>query len=263
MLGDSFEDIEFSPYKYLNHIDKIRNLAHDKDVFPVTVELDLVDFCNHNCWWCVDPAHSNNSLERSFVSKLLIELKSLGVKGVVFKGGGEPTLHQQFADILNEAKELGFEIGIVTNGSQLAKLHKSIVSAASYVRVSIDGPTSESHNKLHRSNDFSKIMDGVSQIMILRKKNKQRHPIVGLSFAMDYAMIHLVKEAIALGDISGVDYVFFRPPFFEEAGRKSSMTVEQKKKLITEFERQKQAYTGEMRILIDYWISDFDAKKIS
>ncbi|MBU1201758.1 MAG: hypothetical protein KJ583_07770 [Nanoarchaeota archaeon] len=80
-FGDSFEDVELSPYKWATHMDKLEAIARGEDVFPVTVELDLVSYCNHNCGWCVDPKHMGHSLERTFVSELLEELKGLGIEG--------------------------------------------------------------------------------------------------------------------------------------------------------------------------------------
>lgn len=254
--------IELSTHKFVNHLDKLNTLARGGDVFPVTVELDLVDYCNHGCWWCVDPVHSVNTLDRGFVSLLLKELRSLGVEGIVYKGGGEPTLHPSFADIVEETKGAGFETGVVTNGSRLLKLYDSIVDSASYLRVSIDGPTPASHKNIHRSNDFEEIINGVRATVNKRDGNKQRHPIIGLSFAMDYSMKALVGDAIALGDNLHVDYILLRPPFFEEVGRKSSMTAEQGNALRAAFEKCRQSYRGDMEILIDYWISDAESEEL-
>ncbi len=261
-FGDSFADVELSPYKWASHINKLTTLAQNGDVFPVTIELDLVSYCNHSCGWCVDPLHMQNSLERSFVSKLLNELKSLAVEGIVFKGGGEPTLYKSFADVIEEARSLAFEIGIVTNGSRLKNLHDKIVQNASYLRVSIDGPTPESHQKIHRSNDFEDIIEAVYKTVELRNNLPQRHPIIGLSFALDYSLISLVDKAINLGHRLGVNYILLRPPFFEEVGRKNTMTIEQKKELLAVFKRKSQSYTGEMKIFIDYWISDSEASTL-
>lgn len=84
---DAIKDA-FSPFKYLNHIDRFLAIAYGRDVIPVMVELDLVNFCNHNCIWCSDLFHSRIFLEKEFVFKLLQEFKKIGVKSVLFKGGG-------------------------------------------------------------------------------------------------------------------------------------------------------------------------------
>lgn len=262
-FGDSFEDVELSPYKWATHIDRLKAIARGEDVYPVTTELDLVSYCNHNCGWCVDPKHMGHSLERTFVSELLEELKELGIEGIVFKGGGEGTLHPAYAEILEETRGLGFEVGIVTNGSRLLELYEPITKNASYVRISVDGPTQESHRRIHRSNDFDDIVAGAREMIHLRDEQGQRHPIIGLSFAMDYSLIGLVEEAIKLGDDVGANYVFFRPPFFEEAGRDNTITVEQKRELLATFEKGKQAYQGRMKVFIDYWISDNEAEYFS
>ncbi len=258
-FGDSIEDVELNPYKWATHIGKLEKLARGKDVFPVTVELDLVGYCNHACGWCVDPTHTSHTLSRTFISKLLEELKSLGIRGIVFKGGGEGTLHPSYAEILEETKGLGFEVGIITNGSKLPELYGTITRSACYVRVSIDGPTPESHRDIHKSNDFDAIVTGVKKMISLRDSLKQRHPIIGISFAMDYSLIGLVEEAVKMGDAIGVDYVFFRPPFFEETGRKNIMSAEQKSALLAAFEQGKKNYSGKMKVFVDYWISDSEA----
>jgi MoaA/NifB/PqqE/SkfB family radical SAM enzyme len=260
--GDSFADVELSPYKWVTHSDKLMTLAQGGDVFPVTVELDLVNFCNHQCWWCVDPVHMNQALERSFVSQLLAEFERLGVEGIVYKGGGEPTLHGSFVDVIAETRSMGFEVGIVTNGSRLTGLYEGVVENASYLRVSIDGPTEALHHSIHRSNDFQHVLHGVDSALRLRKHREQRHPIIGLSFAVDYPMIDLVPEAVRLGDRLRVDYILLRPPFYEEVGRQARMTIEEKKMLLDAFGKVSRSYSGGMRIFIDYWISDADAKEI-
>jgi hypothetical protein len=83
-----------------------------------------------------------------------------------------------------------------------------------------------------------------------------RHPIIGLSFAMDYEMMLAIPAAIALGDRLGVDYVLIRPPFFEEVGRPSTMTPAQAANLRQALATAAQAYTGPMDVLVGTWIGD-------
>ncbi|MFH1586020.1 MAG: SPASM domain-containing protein, partial [archaeon] len=66
-----------------------------------------------------------------------------------------------------------------------------------------------------------------------------------------------------LGDKLGVDYVLLRPPFFEEVGKKNTMDIQQKKEILSAFEKESKLYSGRMKVLIDYWISDSEAKEFS
>ncbi len=257
--GTSIKDIELNRYKFVAQLDRLAALAREEEVFPATVELDLVDFCNHRCQWCVDPSHGAHTLSTAFVGSLLEELAHLGVDAVVFKGGGEPQLHEDFSEILAQTSDLGFETGVVTNGSRLREHYETVVEKASYLRTSIDGPTEASHRRIHGSDDFAIITEGVARTIERRDARRQRHPIVGLSFAMDYSIVDLVNEAVHLGDGLGVNYILVRPPFLDEVGRANTMNWNQKQQLFEAFEQARTAYKGSMEILIDYWISDTEA----
>ena len=143
---------EFNPLKIWHHADRLAALAAGRDVVPVTVEVDPVAYCNHRCAWCVDPAHWPVAASRDFLWTLLAELATFQVNGfdvhgIVFKGGGEPTLHPDFPELVQYACALGFEVGVVTNGSRLLAcgMAEALADSASYVRISIDGPTAETH----------------------------------------------------------------------------------------------------------------------
>lgn len=262
-FADAITDVELSCHKAILHVEKLQALAAGEDVLPVTVELDLVDFCNHRCPWCVDPHHGHNRLDPQFTLRLMGELRSLGVGGLVFKGGGECTLHEQFAQLLEAGRGLGFEVGLVTNGSRLEALAGPVARHANYVRVSIDGPTASAHNAVHGTDDFERIVAGVEKLVAQRRRNEHRHPVIGLSFAMDYAAVGLVNQAVDLGDRLGVDYVLLRTPFFEEVDRAATMTVSQAREVRNSFQAARDAYHGPMAVLVDHWISDREAADAS
>ncbi len=251
---------EFNAVKIWHHTDRLLALANNEDIAPVTVEIDPVAFCNHHCAWCVDPSHQPVTASRDFLWQLLDELAGFsiggfGVHGIVFKGGGEPTLHPDFAAFVERTKDLGFEIGVVTNGSRLLAhgLAEVLAQHASYVRVSVDGPTPETHQRIHGSHDFETVIAGVQRLISLRTT---RHPIVGLSFALDYAMRSVIPHTISLGEKCGVDYILIRPPFFEEAGRSTTMTAAQAAELRQSLVSAASAYTGSMDVLVGNWIGD-------
>ena len=86
-------------------------MVDDNKTFPIAVEIDLTNRCNHQCVWCMFEGFKGRkpfSLEKSLVFDLLQELKTLGVKAVTYVGGGEPTLHRDFDEILEYTWELVF-----------------------------------------------------------------------------------------------------------------------------------------------------------
>ena len=89
---------------------------------PVSINLDLTSSCNFACPHCVDSTIINTgaALELNTVKETLDTLTERGLLSVILLGGGEPTLHKDFATIVRYIKSKGLQLGIVTNGSRLA-----------------------------------------------------------------------------------------------------------------------------------------------
>ncbi|MGH9938128.1 MAG: radical SAM/SPASM domain-containing protein [Blastocatellia bacterium] len=254
---------EFNPLKILHHIDRLRALADGRDIAPVTVEIDPVAYCNHDCGWCVDPAHHAARMPDETFAALIDELAGFDVggfrvEGIVFKGGGEPTLHPHFGAMVERAADKGFAVGLVTNGSRLRQWAAVLAKRAAYARVSIDGPTPESHARIHRSSDFDLILQGVETLVEARGDN--RHPIIGLSFAMDIHVIDLAGEAIRLGERLRVDYVLLRPPFFEEVGRRPTMTIDEARQTRRRLREAATSYEGPLDVIVGDWVGDAEQR---
>ena len=112
---------------------------------PRQVSIALTNVCDLRCAYCYAPK-SRASLTADQVLAWLVELDAAGCLAVGF-GGGEPTLHPQFAEICRRAtQETGLAVTFTTHGHRLTdQLLESLAGSANFVRVSIDGvgPTYE------------------------------------------------------------------------------------------------------------------------
>jgi radical SAM protein with 4Fe4S-binding SPASM domain len=254
----SILDIEFNSNKYLVHFNRISDIASGKNVSPVVMELDISSYCDHNCVWCVDPpgTHSNSFMPVQTVGKILQEAKSMGVKGVVFKGGGESTLHPQFNEIIKIAHAYGFEIGLVTNGNHLHRdfITDSVIKYCAYIRVSIDGPTRESRKEIHGIDDFDRVIENTHQLT--KERGNKRHPVIGATFCLDYSRRGLVEKCIPLGEKLKLDYILIRPPFCEEVGFTSPHNTIEAKELREKIHEVANNYNGNMCVMAGNWVGD-------
>lgn len=262
---DTLCEREFNPLKVLHHMDRLRALADVQDIAPVTVEIDPVAYCNHACSWCVDPIHLPIRMPEETFAALIQELAEVRingfrVEGIVFKGGGEPTLHPRFGAMVKRTVDLGFAVGVVTNGSRLLRWANILAAHASYVRVSFDGPTATSHRRIHGSKDFDFIVQGTERLLAMR--HEQHHPVVGLSFAIDIHTIDLATEAISLGERLGTDYVLLRPPFFEEVGREPTMSIIEAQQVRQQLHELAACYSGPLELIVGNWVGDVEQKAI-
>lgn len=111
--------------------------------FPISVELHLTDCCNLNCEWCTDKELRKNgaTLEVEVIEKLFFEFGQYGT-GVTLEGGGEPTLHPQFHEIVEIGKNAGIDMGLISNG--IVDI-SSEVDKLKWIRISLDSSTKEEY----------------------------------------------------------------------------------------------------------------------
>src|SRR4030042_530521 len=73
---------------------------------PVSINLDLTSACNFSCPFCVDSKliNAGKSLTSVEVKKTVDTLHSHGLLSVILIGGGGPTLHRDFGEIVRYIK---------------------------------------------------------------------------------------------------------------------------------------------------------------
>lgn len=91
----------------------------------------ITNYCNQNCEFCFarDVMESNQDREMSLQNYigLIGDLKNEGVKNIYLMGG-EPTLHKNFKEIINETINLGLEIHLFTNCFFNSEIEKFLIS---------------------------------------------------------------------------------------------------------------------------------------
>ena len=220
----------FTPFKLLKHSDRIDAMLAGAVVYPVSVELDLANVCNHGCPWCSFNGFRQDNWVRFYgprVLSLLCELADVGVKSITFTGGGEPLVHQQAAEIFRRCADLGMEYGLVTNGRRLEGEVADVVAAtATFVRVSLDAGTPQSHQLLHATAvpEFTRILENMRRLRALSPTLT-----IGASFCVfDCNLNEIGMAAAHVKDVGG-NYLEVRPVFPTEwrgGGFGNPLTVE-------------------------------------
>jgi sulfatase maturation enzyme AslB (radical SAM superfamily) len=86
---------------------------------------------------------------------------------VVIKGGGEPLIYPWIEQTLLEVRRLGLEVGVITNGELLAERADVIRQTCSWVRVSLDAGSAETHERCHRPKRpgaYERIWQGIDML---------------------------------------------------------------------------------------------------
>jgi GTP 3',8-cyclase len=204
--------------KVFFHNDRIAELLDTGDCFPIQGIFGITNSCNHRCVWCY-PVYIGKTRETIHYAdtakfkKFLFDCKGLGMKSYMLVGSGEPTLHRDFCEILDYSKEIGLETGLYTNGYELKDADKMAAALrnCTYVKISLDAATSETHEKLHCvKGHFPTIMKNLEQMVQQRTGS---FPTIGVQIATNKDNCHELPLLASLCLKLGVDYLSIKPVY--------------------------------------------------
>lgn len=180
------------------HFDRVAELRRSGDTFPVLIEVNLTNYCNEACRWCIsmyshngNPAmtpdekrlrlvrldtspaiagHPNRrrGLDVTVLGTFLRQAVSKGLRAVTWSGGGEPTTHPDFLEVVRSATESGLEQGLMTNGF-FPNGHVPVIGQHhKWVRVSLDTIDRNRYHDQKAVDAFPKVVDNIRALL--------RHP---------------------------------------------------------------------------------------
>ena len=185
---------------------------------PITADIFLTTICNNACPYCTYKRQGGNISSQDYISfenfKCYVNiLLSLGIKGIILTGGGEPTLNPDFEKITSWLEENQIPYGINTNFN-IFKYCKP-----SYLKISLDGYDEKSYFEARGTNAYSKVISNI-EFFIQWKKENSIHSKVGLQILVKNAS-EILNFYEAHKDLE-IDYFNFRPN--EDKNNKYSTT---------------------------------------
>jgi MoaA/NifB/PqqE/SkfB family radical SAM enzyme len=136
--------------------------------------IELTNLCNLHCSYCLrdeDALYHTpaNFLAAEFLSRLVSEAREvMGITNLVFTGG-EPTLHPQFARVMEIAEANGLLVSFVTNGWHFERIWPTLVAhrqSITHVGFSLDGVTREAHDHWRGAGSFVRVVRAFSRCRV-------------------------------------------------------------------------------------------------
>ncbi|KKN42767.1 hypothetical protein LCGC14_0709770 [marine sediment metagenome] len=176
----------YSELKAAWHIDRIAQLRAGEQIAPVELQFILSDLCNQACHFCAYRAEAglssegfvewedgkrnhnpNRMIGRDKALEILDDAARMGVRSIIFTGGGEPTVHPNHLEIFQHALDLGLECSLNTNGILLRKGWEEVLSRFTYVRFSIDAGTADEYAAIRRvpSEQYQCALTNLAQVV--------------------------------------------------------------------------------------------------
>ena len=204
---------KFSGSKIFYHIEHVKSTLDGKYLFPVHINVDPTNYCNHKCIWCTayeEQKHKFHDIDYDILKPTIKIAKENGLKAITYIGYGEPTLHKRFKEMTCDTHQLGIDQGIFTNGTFDSNLCNDFVENFTWVRFSLDAGSTETHNRVHGTNDtYKKILRNIESL--IEKRKGPDNFTVGVQFALHQENeSEMVQTAIMLKKM-GVDYFAIKP----------------------------------------------------
>lgn len=189
-------------YYYLDEVNRMRNGDY---VNPVSCEIDPSNRCMLNCEFCMYKDYRKENavdLELPVYEKLIHELKEIGVESITFTGGGEPLMNLNFNEMAKMAFDLGFQVGLITNGVLLNTIND--IEKFTFIRISLDAGTSETYYKIKKVDRFNLVLNNIKEAV-------SKKATVGLSFVICEENKKEIRLAQHLAAELEVEYIQFKP----------------------------------------------------
>jgi heme d1 biosynthesis radical SAM protein NirJ len=168
---------------------------------PVVI-WNLIRRCNLTCKHCYSISADRDfpgELSTAEVFAVMDDLKAFGVP-VLILSGGEPLLRGDIFEVSRRAREMGFYVGLSTNGTLIDEhnIERITTVGYDYVGISIDG-LRETHDRFRRlAGAFDASMKGIRLC--------HAHGIkVGMRFTMTQDNAHELPQLLTLMEGEGID----------------------------------------------------------
>jgi MoaA/NifB/PqqE/SkfB family radical SAM enzyme len=206
-----------TPDKVYAHLDRLAAWRRGEAPPPVTLEWDLTNRCSRGCDGCHfaythtrgplakrRQADTGDEADTPTVLRALEQAAQMGVQGVVWTGGGEPTLHPDFDTITTFAHVAGLKQGVYTHGGHIDAVRgRRMARHFAWAVVSLDAHDAASYTA-YKGSGFATACDGVRHLT-------GGNCVVGASFLLGRNTWQDAPAMLALGRSLGASYATFRP----------------------------------------------------
>ncbi len=148
----------------------------ERDYLPYEVYLQLSRRCNLRCTMCGHAIWKENSgfMSQEVFDRTLSQCKANGIKNMtILAGQGEPFLHPQIFDFLEQAVAQGFKVSIVTNGTPFTpeRINRLAGINLEAIQFSFAGFDKESYEAIYVGAKFDQVL---GNLKLLDKTLKER-----------------------------------------------------------------------------------------
>ena len=192
---------------------------------PFYVDVDLTERCNLQCLGCLyhsprmcSDFRANRTdmrdLPFEMFTRLCNDLASLGTRQLILQGTGEPLLHPQLVEIIAYAKQRGFHVTLLTNGTLLdaVRAGELVGVGLDSIKISLWAASAEQYERNYPGNGgdtFHTVVDGLRAMVAARRGSSS--PRVSVYHIITKYNCGQLDAMFDLATSIGIDGLYFSP----------------------------------------------------
>lgn len=209
------DNIRMDSHKLIYHPDVVAKWLKGENIYPIELEVSLTNACNHRCVFCaVDyTGYKPTMMNTDVLVSNLKELSTKGLKSIIYAGEGEPLLHKDAADIINQTKSVGIDAAMSTNGVLLTpEVSRECLKSLTWIRFSTAGITDATYGKVQcgRPGDLQKVLTNMEAAVKVKRDQKLKTTLGVQLLLLPENKDEIIEMGKRLREI-GVDYFTIKP----------------------------------------------------
>ena len=124
---------------------------------------------------------------------------------MTLEGGGEPTIHPHFKEIVNYGFDNDVSLGLITNGTVDIS---EVINKFRWVRISLDSSTREEYILEKGKDMFERVLRNIEKYRCFRDSRKC---FLGIGYVITKRNYSQIDDIVRRLDEIGVDYLYLRP----------------------------------------------------
>ena len=190
---------------------------------PIHWDVDPSTVCAHACRGCpyifdgpIDPMLGVIRPETAKDKRTLLDFETFlsfleqaigsGCKAITFVGGGEPTIHPRFSEMMEACTRRGVKFGVITHlGRKYNDVFFSALKQATWVRVSVNAATRGTYLKHQGKDHFDQAIENIATASLSFGTR------VGFSFLITNDNYHEIEFAAKIAKDAYAKYIQYKP----------------------------------------------------
>lgn len=214
-------------YDHCNELTKIYQCFTSKNLWRITIDTNPED-CNLKCVMCEEHSPYSDFIPTLYketgvkrrrmkfetVEDIFLQAEKLGIKEIIPSTMGEPLLYKEVEKIFTLAAKKNIKINLTTNGTfpkkKVIEWARIIIPNTSDIKISWNGSTSETAEKVMQGIDFDQTIKNVKELIIYRDEYYSRTGyFCRVTFQLTFMQnnMHELADIIKLAASIGVDRV--------------------------------------------------------